>query len=1252
MKAKLLLATLCLGLSTAAHGAENGFKAIFNGKDLSGWKGDPELWSVEDGAITGKTKGKDHLPYNKFIIWDGKVGDFEFKTEFRLIGNNNSGVQYRSQMNPDAGPWSLKGYQADIHANPPYCGMLYDERGRGIVAQGGQKVVIDEKGGKWIVGDTDPVKTEKLDDWNELHIIATGNRLIHRVNGRTTVEIIDLQESERELSGLLAFQVHRGDAMKAQFRNIRLKELPAGKILNAKDAPIPATATQAGKPKPAAKKSGKATSPKRLPKKDQAAQATPAPASSPASESPSWIWIKAPQDKVRYFRKEFTGLTPRVGSARLYITADNGFEVFVNGKSALKGDNWERSYFADILKHLKPGKNTIAVKVDNSGSVGALISHLILDSDKSKVHVATDATWKVSDKPAPNWNQPGFDDSKWAHAEVVQPLGGQPWARAINKTSLYEAVVLREPVATPPNAIKVPKDFKVELLYTVPTETQGSWVSMTIDNKARFIVSDQYGGLFRVTVPPVGAKGDVRVEPIDVDMGHAQGLLYAFNSLYVVVNDKAHGGRGLYRVRDTNGDDKFDQVVQLKKFEESGGERGPHAVLLGPDKKSIYVVVGNQTALPQYDRTRVPPVWGEDQLLPRIYGRGFMKGSLAPRGWIAKCDPDGKDFEIIATGFRNEYDAAFDLNGELFAYDADMEWDLNTPWYRPTRVNHVVSGAEFGWRNGSGKWPAYYPDSLPATIDIGPGSPTGVTFGHGAKFPARYQNALFIADWSYGKLYAVHLSPSGSTYTATKEEFIAGQPLPLTDLVVNPKDGALYFAIGGRRTQSGLYRVVYTGKESTQAVSADTTGSTERAQRRKLEAFHGRKDPKAVSTAWPHLQSKDRFLRSAARVAIEHQPVTEWQERALAERHPESAIQALIALVRHADKSLADKVFAAIVRIDWNALTPEQQLSHVRLASLACIRLGDPPPAWKTRLTEKFDATYPSEDRFLNGELTQLLVYLQAPSAAAKGVALLEAAGGQEEQIDYAKSLRMLKAGWTPDLRQRYFKWFLRAASYKGGASFGNFLSELKKDAINSLTPAELQALKPVIEATPKIKTPLELIAEAMMGRSFVKEWKMKELEAAVATQLKGRNFANGRRMFGAAACVACHRFAGEGGAIGPDLSGAGGRFSPRDLLESILDPSKEVSDQYAPIVVTLLNGNRVTGRVMNLSGDSMRLNTNMFDPEETANVDRKQIKSIEPSTISMMPEGLLNMLKQDEILDLLAYILSAGDRSHAAFKK
>ena len=209
-----------------------------------------------------------------------------------------------------------------------------------------------------------------------------------------------------------------------------------------------------------------------------------------------------------------------------------------------------------------------------------------------------------------------------------------------------------------------------------------------------------------------------------------------------------------------------------------------------------------------------------------------------------------------------------------------------------------MSGADWGWRNGSAKWPPYWADTVPPVVEVGPGSPTGVTFGYGAKFPAKYQKALFICDWSYGKMYAVHLAPRGASFTGTLEEFITATPLALTDVIINQHDGAMYFLIGGRGTQSGLYRVTYTGKESTAPVQTKTPLTKDQALRHELETLHLGKHPDAVDRAWPYLSHPDRFIRHAARTAIEHQPVESWQKRALEETDPEAAITALLALSR------------------------------------------------------------------------------------------------------------------------------------------------------------------------------------------------------------------------------------------------------------------------------------------------------------------------------------------------------------------
>ena len=367
---------------------------------------------------------------------------------------------------------------------------------------------------------------------------------------------------------------------------------------------------------------------------------------------------------------------------------------------------------------------------------------------------------------------------------------------------------VNENKATPVDRISAIDGFKVELLYSVPGVEQGSWVNLCTDNKGRIIASDQFGGLYRFEAPAPGQALDpAAVEKLPLDIRAVNGMLWAFNALYVAVNDyEKKIDSGVYRITDSNGDDELDKVEKLKVLE-ARGDHGVHALLPSPDGKSIYLITGNNADLPEVDSSRVPRIWGEDHLLPRMPdGRGHNRDRLAPGGIIYKFSPDRKNWEVVSTGFRNIFDGGFNRAGELFTYDADMEYDFNTPWYRPTRVNHVTSGSMWGWRNGAGKRPEFYPDNLPAAVNVGPGSPTGTTFGYGAKFPAKYQNAFYILDWSWGKIYAVHLEQKGSSYTGTKETFITGAPLPVTDAIIHPDDGAMYFAIGGRRVQSGLYR--------------------------------------------------------------------------------------------------------------------------------------------------------------------------------------------------------------------------------------------------------------------------------------------------------------------------------------------------------------------------------------------------------------------------------------------------------------
>ncbi|MCZ6672104.1 MAG: DUF1080 domain-containing protein [Verrucomicrobia bacterium] len=848
--------------------------------------------------------------------------------------------------------------------------------------------------------------------------------------------------------------------------------------------------------------------------------------------------------------------------------------------------------------------------------------------------------------------------------EAIQYALSAPGTK--KKEGPREGLAINENRATPVDRIKVPQGFKVELLYSVPGDTQGSWVNLGLDGKNRIIASDQFGSLYRFKPPAAGKALDpADIEKVPVNIRAVNGMLWAFDSLYVGVNDYEDSTKsGLYRITDTNGDDQLDHVELLRQIP-SRGDHGVHAVKLSPDGKSIFLICGNNAEPTPVDASRVLENWGEDHLLPRMPdGRGHNRDRLAPAGTIYKVSPDGQHWERYSMGYRNIFDADFNADGELFTYDADMEYDFNTSWYRPTRVNHVVSGSDYGWRNGTGKWAEWYVDSVPAAVNIGAGSPTGVTFGYGAKFPAKYQKALFIMDWSWGKLYSVNLRPEGSSYTGEKEDFVSGVPLPLTDMVIHPDDGAMYFTIGGRKVQSGLYRVSYVGDEDTSPIDAKSPGQDARDVRIVLEQFHGKQDDRAVQLAWYHLDHDDPFIRNAARRALESQPANGWGRRAFREQDPGKKIPALLALTRvrgidpfhrkdsdpPINQAQGTRILNALADLDYGSLSERHRQALVRTYHVALNRFRGTGAEVVNKIIAQLDPHFPAKTLESNRLLCETLGFLQAPNTARKGIALLKSATTQEEQLEYARSLRLLTNGWTNALRTEYFEWFLRATNYRGGASFVKFVENIRLDVEASLTEQEKIDLAEILARKPVIKSPLEEAMSSLAGRSTFTNWKLDDL-ADAGNNMTGRDFKRGRTMFAATACYSCHRFKNQGGATGPDLTSAGGRYSPRDSLDQIINPSKEINEQFVPVQVSMLDGTSVHGIIVNLKGDVVVVNTDLTDPFQRTDVDRKLVKSIDPSPVSPMPPALLGLLEKEEIYDLVAYVLSGGNPEDERFQ-
>lgn len=962
------------------------------------------------------------------------------------------------------------------------------------------------------------------------------------------------------------------------------------------------------------------------------------------AQKPDWIWMEgAPDDATVFFRKTFE-IPEMVESARLEGTADNVLTAYVNGQKTITAPDWTNTVKQDVAKYLKQGKNVIALRVKNEGNVGAGIAQLKFKLASGKeVVLSTDASWKTRlPLDGDDWTKSDFDDSAWKNAKSMGKLGVAPWGEV--GFGLRDAPGGADYATTEENITTI-AGFKTELLYSVPKADQGSWVSLTSDDKGRLLASDQYGALYRIT--PGADVESTKVEQLDVQIGAAHGLLWLNKGLYVVVNGSSAKGDGLYRVTASKGDDNLDTVVLLKKFDGSG-EHGPHAVKLGPDGR-LYVVAGNFTPPPaNYDPASPARNWAEDLLLPRNPdGGGHDPHIMAPAGWVASCDLDGANWRLIATGLRNSYDIDFNTDGELFNFDSDMEWDTGTPWYRPTRVNHIVSAGEYGWRNGTGKWPEYSPDSLGAVANIGLGSPTGVVFGTGAKFPEKYQRAFFINDWTYGKIYAVHMVPMGASYTATFETFVSGKPLPVTDLCIHT-DGNMYFAIGGRRTQSGLYRVRYVGTEPTTPAKplVDEKAAAARKLRHSLEAFHGKKDPAAIAAAWPHLNSYDRSIRFAARVAVEHQDSNLWADKALADNRSTATIQLMIALARDGRKDLQSKILAKLNALPYANLTEEQITSAMRAYSLAFIRLGEPSQADRDAVVATLAPLYPSQSEFVNREVAQVLAYLQDPSMVAKSMELLSKAPTQEDQLFYVLVLRNLKSGFTLDQRKAMFSWMnLAEETGRGGHSFKKFVQRIREDALKNVLEGDKAALKEILDGSQKVQA-----VSIETTRQFVHNWQMDDVVPLLSQVEKGRSFEGGKKAYAVAQCAKCHRFAGQGGDTGPDITSVGNKFNPTYILESLIHPSKAISDQYVTQVISLESGEVITGRILEDKGDTIKVRTDPF-ALKIKEIKKSEIEERTNSKVSEMPEGLINTLTKEELLDLVAYLRSAGNADDKAFK-
>ena len=410
----------------------------------------------------------------------------------------------------------------------------------------------------------------------------------------------------------------------------------------------------------------------------------------------------------------------------------------------------------------------------------------------------------------PDWSRDcGFPEMQFTGRRIPHPVTMKRLLPAAFLLGLSSLSTPAQGTATAAKDIKLPEGFAIELLYSVPRDVQGSWVAMCLDDRNRFIVSDQYGSLYRFPRAGRGQAPRPRHDREDRprDRARAGALLRLRQPLRGGQLEEQQDRLGsLPPARHRQGrhlrQDRHDQEARRHRRRARPARHHAHARRQEPDRgdgqpdpasKGLYPLPRARNSGARINFFRA--------------SRALHEGSGGPgRPHCADRSRTGRTWEILATGFRNQYDAAFNLDGELFTYDADMEWDLNTPWYRPTRINHVIDGAEFGWRTGSAKFPEHYSRHLRG----GGRHRAGIARPGCASATARnsrrkYQRAFFMPATGRTENSMPCTSTRRDPPTpASFEEFASAAPLPLTDILVNPNDGAMYFAVGGRRVQSGL----------------------------------------------------------------------------------------------------------------------------------------------------------------------------------------------------------------------------------------------------------------------------------------------------------------------------------------------------------------------------------------------------------------------------------------------------------------
>lgn len=946
-------------------------------------------------------------------------------------------------------------------------------------------------------------------------------------------------------------------------------------------------------------------------------------------EFPKWI-TSTDSNSSHFVLSQQVVLDESVVSGRMKLAADFArVSVAINSSIALQVEPYCQLQSLEVTQWLKSGDNSISIDVDcvkgpsaiavefeiklKSGKVVHLVSNdaWLVNGDASKVKLlgrVRSELWGLDRRdtslsPIENYEQ--WQQAKGSDAEKLQP---RFWTA---------------------------QGFQISLMRTAKAD-EGSWISLAFDEKGRAIISREDEGLLRMTLDADHTKVD-RVEAIKVDLKECRGLAFSSSDLFASANNS----KALYRVQ-LSDDAKAKSILRLREFP-GGVGHGRNDLTI--HNGWLYSIHGDSVELPRDNVTNLTsPLrhWAND---PR--GEGYLLGmQLNSNKW-----------EIVCGGLRNPYGVSAHPSGELFTFDADNEYDMGTPWYRPTRVVALLPGGDVGYRTAGNKMPPRFhdqPENLPPVLTIGRSSPTAVFCDPKLAFPEPYRDALYLLDWTYGRVLAVHLVPRGAGWRAQAELFLQGRPLNVTD-VARGDDGAMYVITGGRKTQSSLYRIVAVeGAKAQIATAADEPHELAAAEfsakqietRNQLEKIARNRDARGLKQVLDHLADSDPIVRHAARIALERLPQQQWRSEVSNLADDKAWLYGSLAVAQTMDSIQASKMLERWMKCEPASFDLSSRLVWVRLCEW-CMRVNkDAVNAKNAEVVAKLLANWPeasiqhvaleTSTVELRQRMAQLLGQLKSEKSIEFIARDLMASTLQEDQVAGLLALRQQRSGWTEQQRRLQFELLQGSDRMVGGEGLPKFMAAIRDESLDTLSDAEREKLAPVLNAKTVIA------AETEAPRSHVQKWNIDELAEVTSSSLVEGDREHGAKIFREALCSRCHRIGREGKAFGPDLTFVGRRFSPRDLLESILTPSRSVAENFQLDSIVTQSGEIRTGRIL-IEGDyrsqKIRIQTDSLKSDSVVEIDKSEIEEHKQLDRSPMPEGLMDSFSREEIRDLIAYL-------------